>query len=916
MFRNANRARKRYARPQRNLTIERIESRLPFSVDIPQTDLAEGNASSWQAFSGGSVQNDATMLRDGAQSLKFQSSASFDTGMLIRAPETRWSLSKVNMLDIWIYGQNPGFGGFQSFQPRIVLNSPTGIRTLFPQAQMTTNYAWSVVHVPLAGGDQWRVDNYQNFDPNEVTSIEIHQGSWNSGFTIFYDGIRFTQRDLSSRPPQGPTPPAGVNPNAISPRVLLYVFDPILENRGGARTHNVYGWESPVSLGAQIVSAFNANSHGLVQYQIVDTVISDVHPYYNNGFQHTDESFHADWLARDFSKTTSMFDYFRFVNENNIISRVESGDIDEVWIYTSPMGATWESAMAGQGAYWINGPVQNVASSRAFPIMGLNYERGLGEALHSFGHRSESVLDHIYGPQGSVIENNWDKFAYQDRLSPGTGLGGIGNIHFPVNGTSDYDYANTNSVISNADDWYNYPNFQGTTRAVSRADWQRADGNWQLGYMNWWYDHLPHMAGRAPDNFLSNWWRYLTDIDQFKSRNANLTYTSGVPQVQLSAPVITGSVGRVTADAWVDGALGRVDLYIDGNYHSSDTLAPYTFEFNTATLGTGAHTLQAKAYELQNGTESVSNTRLIGNANIAPTISGATTRLNYTENAAAILIASASVITDPDSTDFDSGHLTVTINAGANANDRLAIRHRGDGVGQVGVSGNQIRYGNIPIGTFTGGIGATPLDITFNAAAKLAGIQAVARSINFQTLGDTPSTALRVLRMSLTDGDGGTSNNYDRTIQITAVNDAPIVTVSTPVNYRLNSPSISIAPTATVTDADSPNFAGGVLKVWISSGKTTSDQLTFGGPFSRQGQNILRLGVVIGTVNANGGQNGNTLIVSLNANASKAITQSLIRNIRFGTINSTSNTARVVSFSVTDPAGRASAVSRVTINVT
>jgi hypothetical protein len=48
-----------------------------------------------------------------------------------------------------------------------------------------------------------------------------------------------------------------------------------------------------------------------------------------------------------------------------------------------------------------------------------------------------------------------------------------------------------------------------------------------------------------------------------------------------------------------------VDLFVDGVYRATDTLAPFTFRWNTAGE-TGTHTLVTKAYELQNGTEAVS----------------------------------------------------------------------------------------------------------------------------------------------------------------------------------------------------------------------------------------------------------------------------------------------------------------------
>ncbi len=230
----------------------------------------------------------------------------------------------------------------------------------------------------------------------------------------------------------------------------------------------------------------------------------------------------------------------------------------------------------------------------------------------------------------------------------------------------------------------------------------------------------------------------------------------------------------------------------------------------------------------------------------------------------------------------------------------MSIKHQGNGAGQIGVVGSQIRYSNVPIATFSGGAGTTPLTIIFNASANLTGVQAVMRSVNFRTLGDNPSVALRTIRMRMTDGDGGTSNALDRSLQVAAVNDAPALVTPGPVAYRLNTASVVITPTATATDADNSSFSGGTLKVWVSAGKTANDQLTFGGAFTQQGTNVLWSGQIVGTLNVNGGRNGNSLIIALNANASQAVTQALIRSIRFSTTNSTSLAARAVSFSLAD----------------
>ncbi len=49
----------------------------------------------------------------------------------------------------------------------------------------------------------------------------------------------------------------------------------------------------------------------------------------------------------------------------------------------------------------------------------------------------------------------------------------------------------------------------------------------------------------------------------------------------------------------------------------------------------------------------------------------------------------------------------VVANIGANAGDRLTVRNQGNAAGQVGVSGTNVSYGGVLIGTTSGGNGRT-----------------------------------------------------------------------------------------------------------------------------------------------------------------------------------------------------------------
>ncbi|MFM8173869.1 MAG: hypothetical protein ACKN81_10020, partial [Pirellulaceae bacterium] len=84
--------------------------------------------------------------------------------------------------------------------------------------------------------------------------------------------------------------------------------------------------------------------------------------------------------------------------------------------------------------------------------------------------------------------------------------------------------------------------------------------------------------------------------------------------------------------------------------------------------------------------------------------------------------------------------------------DRLAIRNEGTGPGQVGVSGSDVTYNGVVVGSFTGGSGSTPLVVTFNSLANRLSIQQVSRAITFESV-SASDIGLKTIRFTLVDGD-------------------------------------------------------------------------------------------------------------------------------------------------------------------
>jgi hypothetical protein len=175
-----------------------------------------------------------------------------------------------------------------------------------------------------------------------------------------------------------------------------------------------------------------------------------------------------------------------------------------------------------------------------------------------------------------------------------------------------------------------------------------------------------------------------------------------------------------------------------------------------------------------------STTVTITAINDAPTITNLSgDSLSYNEGAGAVVIEQGAnvLVADIDSSNFDTGTLTISIPAGGDsAEDVLSIRNQGTGAGQIGVSGSNVTYGGVTIGTFTGGSNGTSLVITLNSSADATTVTALIKNITYaNTDAASPTTGARTVRYVLTDGDGGTSANYDATVTVSAVNDAPVL---------------------------------------------------------------------------------------------------------------------------------------------
>lgn len=331
-------------------------------------------------------------------------------------------------------------------------------------------------------------------------------------------------RDLFSRLFGSPPPPseAGVL-QPLEPRVLMIVYNPLIDTATGKKLIETLNWNDPDTLASRYIQDLRECSAGLAKYKIVERVEVDEFPTKQNGFAYQPQQYVNAYLAGSGLDET-MVDYQPILAKFKLLQRVANNELDEVWIFNYPGAGFYESTMAGKGAFFCNSePLLNTAQcQRRFVLMGFSPERGIGEMEEAFGHRAESILARVFKaeaflqwtydrnrvpPQvaGDAKLKLFERYLCFDQIAPGQA--NIGTIHYAPNSTRDYEWGNMKPVTCYCDDWNKFPNFTETARVVDSQEW--GGGDIRLHH-TWWLKHLPKVAGTT-DGIANNWWKYVVD---------------------------------------------------------------------------------------------------------------------------------------------------------------------------------------------------------------------------------------------------------------------------------------------------------------------------------------------------------------------------------------------------------------------
>ena len=311
---------------------------------------------------------------------------------------------------------------------------------------------------------------------------------------------------LFAPPATPPAPqPQGVLPQPITRKVMMIVFDPFVPEGGTQRLSQYLNWSDADALANQYIQDLHTCSHGYLTYQIVEKMSVDGFPLKKDGFVYSVSEYLQAWQNQTGFHQPDLADYARILSDFSIIQIINSGIVDEVWLFGMPYAGFYESMMVGTGAFFVNAPPLAAAGvQRSFIIMGFNYQRGVGEMLEAFGHRAEFVLGRVFRNL-SGNANLWERFTRYDKLHPGQAE--CGTVHFAPNSQMDYDWGNTTFVPSRCRNWLKFPDLSDPPVMVNCAEW----GNGEIRQHHiWWLSLFPHLTGQS--NGVSwNWWEYVAD---------------------------------------------------------------------------------------------------------------------------------------------------------------------------------------------------------------------------------------------------------------------------------------------------------------------------------------------------------------------------------------------------------------------
>ncbi len=384
----------------------------------------------------------------------------------------------------------------------------------------------------------------------------------------------------------------------------------------------------------------------------------------------------------------------------------------------------------------------------------------------------------------------------------------------------------------------------------------------------------------------------------------------GTVAISVTGTTATVTITGLSADAAMAQAL------VDGLGYRNESNDPTVTDPRVVTLTQITDSGGTADGGVDTTALSIASTVIVTAVNTPPIITGVageSSGIVAGTGPAAIGLFADATVSDADTPAFDGGFVQITQNTGT-ANGNFGLDGTGATSGGDGqfADGEAVAVGGIVIGTVAAGQdgqdGAV-LRIDLNADATPERVEALLRALTYEA----PS-GLGERGFTLAIDDGGADDGPDQStataaFTIDATPNPPVIADFTgAIDYTEDTGLVRLntALDAVVTDADSPNFDGGELRLSVTANNVAAeDRLAIiqePGVITLDGANVLVGGTIVGTWA--GGTGGDDLVVSFNDQATPAAVTTLVRALAYENLDTgaPTETTRTITLTIRDAA--------------
>ncbi len=125
--------------------------------------------------------------------------------------------------------------------------------------------------------------------------------------------------------------------NTYQPKVLLVIYNPVLEAQGGQKLVQYRNWNNPDTLTQQFIQDMQTATAGVVNYTIAQRLEINGIPQKTDGFQDSDETY-INCLNSGGPQChdPSIANYQAMIASVDACGKRNRGEIDELWVFGGP----------------------------------------------------------------------------------------------------------------------------------------------------------------------------------------------------------------------------------------------------------------------------------------------------------------------------------------------------------------------------------------------------------------------------------------------------------------------------------------------------------------------------------------------------------------------------------------------------